>query len=48
MIALLVAGGLFYRSHKTQPSLKDTIFLSGLYHTTGDPVFDSTLRRHWL
>jgi eukaryotic-like serine/threonine-protein kinase len=45
MIALL-AGGLFYRSHKTQAlTEKDSILLSDFTNTTGDPVFDSTLKK---
>ena len=46
IIALLVAGGLFYRSHKTQAlTEKDSILLSDFTNTTGDPVFDSTLKK---
>jgi eukaryotic-like serine/threonine-protein kinase len=46
MIALVVAGGLFYRSHKTQAlTEKDSILLSDFTNTTGDPVFDSTLKK---
>jgi serine/threonine protein kinase/tetratricopeptide (TPR) repeat protein len=46
MIALLVAGGLFYHSRKTQAlTEKDAIFLSDFTNTTGDPVFDSTLKK---
>jgi len=46
IIALLVAGGLFYRSHKTQAlTEKDSILLSDFINTTGDPVFDSTLKK---
>ena len=46
VIALLVAGGLFYRSHKTQAlTEKDSILLSDFTNTTGDPVFDSTLKK---
>ncbi len=46
MVALLVAGGLFYRSHKTQTlTEKDSILLSDFTNTTGDPVFDSTLKK---
>src|SRR5229473_5828067 len=46
MIALLMAGGLFYRSHKTQAlTEKDSILLSDFTNTTGDPVFDSTLKK---
>jgi serine/threonine protein kinase/tetratricopeptide (TPR) repeat protein len=45
-IALLVAGGVFYRSHKTQSLTdKDSILLSDFTNTTGDPVFDSTLKK---
>ncbi len=44
--ALLVAGGLFYRSRKTQAlTEKDSILLSDFTNTTGDPVFDSTLKK---
>jgi len=45
-LALLVAGGLFYRSHKAQAlTEKDSILLSDFTNTTGDPVFDSTLKK---
>jgi serine/threonine protein kinase/tetratricopeptide (TPR) repeat protein len=46
VIGLLVVGGLFYRSHKTQAlTEKDSILLSDFINTTGDPVFDSTLKK---
>jgi serine/threonine protein kinase/Tfp pilus assembly protein PilF len=46
IIALLVAVGLFYRSHKMQAlTEKDSILLSDFTNTTGDPVFDSTLKK---
>jgi len=46
MVALLMAGGLFYRSHKTQALTEiDSILLSDFTNTTGDPVFDSTLKK---
>jgi serine/threonine protein kinase/Flp pilus assembly protein TadD len=46
MIALLMAGGLFYRSNKTRAlTEKDSILLSDFTNTTGDPVFDSTLKK---
>jgi eukaryotic-like serine/threonine-protein kinase len=46
MTALLVVGGLFYRSHKTQVlTEKDSILLSDFTNTTGDPVFDNTLKK---
>jgi serine/threonine protein kinase/Tfp pilus assembly protein PilF len=44
--ALLLVAGLFYRSHKTQAlTEKDSILLSDFTNTTGDPVFDSTLKK---
>jgi eukaryotic-like serine/threonine-protein kinase len=46
MIVLLIVAGLFYRSHKTQVlTEKDSILLSDFTNTTGDPVFDSTLKK---
>jgi eukaryotic-like serine/threonine-protein kinase len=46
VIALLAGGGLFYRSHKAQAlTEKDSILLSDFTNTTGDPVFDSTLKK---
>ncbi len=46
IVAALVAGALFYRSHKTQAlTEKDSILLSDFTNTTGDPVFDSTLKK---
>jgi len=45
-IILLIAGSLFYRSHQTKVlSDKDTIVLADFNNTTGDPVFDGTLRQ---
>jgi eukaryotic-like serine/threonine-protein kinase len=45
LIALLVAGGLYYRSHRTQPlTAKDTIVLADFSNSTGDPIFDDTLK----
>jgi serine/threonine protein kinase len=45
LVALLVAGGLYYRSHQQSNRLtdKDTIVLSDFENKTGDPVFDDTL-----
>jgi tetratricopeptide (TPR) repeat protein/predicted Ser/Thr protein kinase len=41
----LIAGGLYYRSHRAQPlTEKDTIVIADFANTTGDPVFDSTLK----
>ena len=41
----LIAGGLYYRSHRPKPlTEKDTIVLSDFANTTGDSVFDDTLK----
>jgi tetratricopeptide (TPR) repeat protein len=47
LIALFVAGGLYYRSHQRSNRLteKDSIVLAEFTNTTGDPVFDGTLRQ---
>ena len=47
LVALLVAGGLYYRSHQQSKRLtdKDTIVLSDFDNKTGDPVFDDTLKQ---
>jgi serine/threonine protein kinase len=47
LVALLVAGGLYYRSHQQGKRLtdKDTIVLSDFDNKTGDPVFDDTLKQ---
>ena len=43
--AVLIAGGLYYRSHRAKPLTdKDTIVLADFSNSTGDPVFDDTLR----
>jgi serine/threonine protein kinase len=44
-IALLIAGGLYYRSHfDKRLSDKDTVVLSDFSNSTGDLVFDDTLK----
>jgi len=45
LVALLVAGGLYWRSHRV-PKLteKDTVVLADFANSTGDPVFDDTLK----
>jgi eukaryotic-like serine/threonine-protein kinase len=44
-IALLVAGGLYYRSHRSKPlTEKDTIVLVDFANSTDDAVFDDTLK----
>jgi eukaryotic-like serine/threonine-protein kinase len=46
VVILIVAGGLYYRSRLGKPLTdKDTIVLGDFTNTTGDPVFDSTLRQ---
>jgi len=46
LVALLVAGGLYYRSHQQSNRLtdKDTIVLADFDNKTGDSVFDDTLK----
>jgi len=46
VVAALVAGGLYFRSRHAAPlTEKDTIVLADFTNTTGDPVFDGTLRQ---
>ena len=46
LVALLVAGGLYYRSHQAKPLTdKDTIVLADFDNKTGDAVFDDTLKQ---
>jgi eukaryotic-like serine/threonine-protein kinase len=46
LVALAVAGGLYYRSHQSKRlTEKDTILLADFTNTTGDSVFDGTLRQ---
>ena len=41
----LIAGGLYYRAHRTKPLTdKDTVVLADFANSTGDPVFDDTLK----
>jgi eukaryotic-like serine/threonine-protein kinase len=45
VVAVLIAGGLFFHSHQTKTlTEKDTIVLADFTNTTGDPVFDDTLK----
>ncbi len=45
VLALLLAAGLYYRSHRAKPLTdKDTIVLADFTNSTGDPVFDDTLK----
>jgi serine/threonine protein kinase/Flp pilus assembly protein TadD len=47
LVALLMAGGFYYRSHQQSNRLteKDSIVLAEFTNTTGDLVFDGTLRQ---
>jgi eukaryotic-like serine/threonine-protein kinase len=46
IVVALLAGGLYYRSQRPKPLTdKDTIVLADFANTTGDPVFDGTLRQ---
>ncbi|HTS35031.1 MAG TPA: protein kinase [Candidatus Solibacter sp.] len=45
VLTALVAGGLYFRSHRSKPLTdKDTIVLADFDNKTGDPVFDDTLK----
>ncbi len=45
LLAALVVIGLYYRSHRAEAlTAKDTIVIADFANTTGDPVFDSTLK----
>ena len=51
-LVVLVAGGLYWRSHSATPATnaaplteKDTVVLTDFINTTGDPVFDGTLKQ---
>ena len=46
MLVVVVGGWLYWRSHRTVPfGQKDTIVLADFVNTTGDPVFDGTLKQ---
>jgi hypothetical protein len=46
LAAALAAGGFYYRAHQTKPLTdKDAIVLSDFTNTTGDSVFDDTLKQ---
>jgi len=45
VLVALIAGGLYYRSHRAKPLTdKDTVVLADFSNSTGDPVFDDTLK----
>jgi tetratricopeptide (TPR) repeat protein len=46
LAAMLAAGGLYYRAHQARPLTdKDSIVLADFTNTTGDSVFDDTLKQ---
>jgi serine/threonine protein kinase/Flp pilus assembly protein TadD len=46
IVAVLIAGGLYFHSHQVKPLTdKDTIVLADFANSTGDPVFDDTLKQ---
>ncbi len=46
VVGALVASGIFFYSHRARAlTAKDSILLSDFVNTTGDPVFDGTLRQ---
>jgi eukaryotic-like serine/threonine-protein kinase len=46
LVAPLIAVGLYFRSHQAMPLTdKDSIVLADFANSTGDPVFDDTLRQ---
>jgi serine/threonine protein kinase/tetratricopeptide (TPR) repeat protein len=45
-VAAVVAGGFYFRTHSAPPlTEKDTILLADFVNTTGDAIFDDTLRK---
>ena len=45
-MAVLIAGGFYFRSaHAAKLTEKDTVVLADFSNTTGDPVFDGTLKQ---
>ena len=46
LLAAIVGGGIYWRSHSTKTlTEKDSILLADFVNTTGDPVFDGTLKQ---
>jgi eukaryotic-like serine/threonine-protein kinase len=46
LVAALIAGGLYYRLSQDKPlTEKDTLVLADFANSTGDPVFDDTLKQ---
>jgi eukaryotic-like serine/threonine-protein kinase len=46
VVAALIGGGLYYRSHHVRSLTdKDTVVLADFSNSTGDPVFDDTIKQ---
>ena len=46
VVAALIAGGVYFRTRSARPlTEKDSILLTDLINTTGDPVFDGTIKQ---
>jgi tetratricopeptide (TPR) repeat protein len=46
LLAVILGGGAYFRSHQAQAlTEKDTVVLADFANTTGDPVFDGTLKQ---
>jgi serine/threonine protein kinase len=46
LVVSLIVGGLYYRSHRAKPlTERDMIVLTDFANSTGDPVFDDTLKQ---
>jgi eukaryotic-like serine/threonine-protein kinase len=46
LVLLLIVGGVYYRLRQSRPLTdKDTVLLADFANSTGDPVFDATLRQ---
>ena len=46
LVAAVLAGGFYFRTHSAPPlTEKDTILLTDFVNTTGDAIFDDTLRK---
>jgi eukaryotic-like serine/threonine-protein kinase len=44
-LVAMISGGLYYRSHRARPlTNEDTVVLADFSNSTGDPVFDDTLK----
>ena len=45
VVVALIAAAWYYRSHRAKPlTEKDTVVLADFANSTGDPVFDDTLK----